>query len=203
MPKTFCFFVAKIMDLWAAIYDLILKLLIPSLFAPNNQYRAISGAGVCRDQTFLWNIFSRYGASAHCPSDHLATVGSGRSVGFPWWVLRPWRGWRQGERICCWRYDIKSKASGHVELLELTGNNANQEKSKFADRLEFYFSTKVSTGSKHGHHKQCSLKVWVVLWQFLQGPHRPWRPHDVRGFDKLLTYLMSKPRFRDRLNFSL
>jgi len=29
------------------------------------------------------------------------------------------------------------RASGHVELLELTGNNANQEKSKFADRFEW------------------------------------------------------------------
>ena len=28
-----------------------------------------------------------------------------------------------------------SKASGHVELLELSGNNANQEKTKFGDRF--------------------------------------------------------------------
>ena len=28
-----------------------------------------------------------------------------------------------------------TKASGHVELLELSGNNANQEKTKFGDRF--------------------------------------------------------------------
>ena len=97
MPQTFSFLVAKIMDFWAAIYGLIPKFLIPSLFYP--QHRGISGVGVCRDQTFLWNTFSRYGASAPCPSDHLATVGPGRSVGFPWRILWPWRGWRQGEGI--------------------------------------------------------------------------------------------------------
>ena len=35
MPQTFSCLVAKIMDFWAAIYGLIPKFLIPSLFAPN------------------------------------------------------------------------------------------------------------------------------------------------------------------------
>ena len=94
-----------------------------------------------------------------------------------------------------------SKASGHVELLELSGNNANQEKSKFGDRFKDCFDP-MHCEQCIVHSAQCrwredwigihlsagsnEFQVWVVLWQFLERAHWSWWTHHVRGLNPLI-----------------